>query len=266
LDELNREFYLENQLSYGKKKEENAEIINFPATNASRPEPAAADAVKKPKKKRKNAFLILSDVIFYAAVVFILFTIATSSQNGSPRMFWGYSYFTVLTSSMQSEIPKGSFILVKQVEPGELKVGDDITYIRSDNNTVTHKIINIYTNYADSGELGFQTQGVNNALPDENVVYAQNVVGKVVYSVPRLGAFITNLRANIFYVFLVFGLMILMSFVLRKIFSKPSSPESGDSKRDTGKKSHVKSHVYRAKAVSLLSALMRKRRKLLENT
>ena len=95
------------------------------------------------KKKLRNVFTLLSDMLFYTAISVILLTaFSYDSKSGAPRTFMGYSYFTVLTSSMQSEIPKDSFILVKQTNPKKLKIGDNITYMRNADTSITHKIIN----------------------------------------------------------------------------------------------------------------------------
>jgi len=135
-------------------------------------------------------------------------------------MIMGYSYFTVLTPSMQGEIPKGSFILVKQTDPQGLKVGDNVTYMQNASATITHKIVDIYEDYGDSGARGFQTQGVNNPSPDKEIVYAKNIVGKVMFSLPRAGAVISYLGTHIYIVFIIFGLCILPPLLLRGLFVK----------------------------------------------
>ena len=174
-------------------------------------------------KKKKNLLSVISDILFYSAIITILFSILTSGpNNGAPKTIMGYSYFTVLTSSMQNEIPRGSFILVNdRIDPQELKVGDNITYMRDSTTSITHKIIDIYENYDDSGERGFQTKGVNNADPDKDIVFAVNVVGKVIFHIPKVGAVIDSLKANIYIVFIVFGLFIGLSFLIRLLLLKP---------------------------------------------
>ena|GEM_PF-5209383 len=179
------------------------------------------DQPKKTKKK-KGLLGIISDILFYSAIITILFSILTSGpKDGAPKTIMGFSYFTVLTSSMQDEIPRGSFILVDHTDPRELKIGDDITYMRDAETSITHKIINIYENYDNSGERGFQTKGVNNADPDKDIVYEANVVGKVVFHVPAVGAIIESLKENIYIVFIIFGLFIGFSFLIRLLFVKP---------------------------------------------
>lgn len=217
LDELNRDFIFENHSNEKKDTRENRE----------------AEAPVLSKKKR-GAVAIAADVLFYFAILMILLSAMTSGPNGGePKKFLGFSYFTVLTSSMQNEIPKGAFILVHQTNPEKLKVGDNITYMRDHNTSVTHKVVNVYDNYQGSGIIGFQTKGVNNANPDKEIVEAPNVVGKVIAVVPTLGAVIVSLRANIYLVFIIFGLSVILSFSLRGLFTKPivrAIREAGESR------------------------------------
>jgi signal peptidase len=170
-------------------------------------------------KKNHALFAAISDILFYLAIFTVMLSILISGENeGEPRMFMGYSYFTVLTFSMQDEIPQGSFILVRRKEAGELKTGDNITYMRDVNTAVTHKIIDIYDNYENSGAKGFQTKGVNNVNPDKDIVYESNVVGKVVFVLPGAGAAMSYLRENIYIAFIGFGLFIVLSFLIRRLF------------------------------------------------
>jgi len=192
LDELKREFMLERAACYQTEQQKN----------------------------KRGALVIISDILFYLAILIILFSALIPSSGGSPRGIMGYSYFTVLTSSMQDEIPKGSFILARKTDPQKLAVGDNITYIRDRSATVTHKIVDIYENYQNSGARGFQTKGVNNTGPDKDIVYEANVVGKVILVLPAAGAVIYYLGANIHIVLIFLGLGVIISLAFRALFIK----------------------------------------------
>ena len=210
LSELNREF--QSELSEITEMTETSELSEMTEITEITVE-----------KKKRSIFALISDMLFYLAIFMVLVAILTSApgnNNGKVRMFMGYSYFTVLSPSMQDEIPKGSFILVKKTDPKELKIGDNITFMKDANNSITHKITEIYENYENSGATAFQTKGVNNANPDKDIVYEANIVGKVVFVIPGAGAAISSLRENIYIVFIIFGLCILLSFLLRGLFGK----------------------------------------------
>ena len=176
----------------------------------------------KKRVKKRSIFSFISDILFYLAILTVMFAILTSgTKDGLPRTFLGkYSYFTVVSPSMQNELPVGSFILVKKIDPYKLQIGDNITFMRDANTSVTHKIIDILENYNNSGARGFQTKGTNNANPDSEIVYEANVIGKVIFNIPKMGAVISELRANIYIVFIVFGVFIVAAFILRWLFSQ----------------------------------------------
>jgi signal peptidase len=122
--------------------------------------------------------------IFYTLLIAALFTVIiyiASSSPGTPRVIFGHSFLRVLSPSMQSELPEGSLIIVKETDPDILEIGDNITFLEENNTSTTHKIMQIYENYTEDGQRGFLTQGTENVWPDRDIVIAQNVVGRVVF-------------------------------------------------------------------------------------
>ncbi len=195
-------------------------------------------AHKSPKRSR--GVRIFSNVIFYMVVftLLILTVFMALAGGGGSRPILGYSFFSVLTESMQSEIPRGSLIIVRSVDAETIEIGDDITYRISDESTVTHRVISLFENYAESGERGFETQGIENASPDPNIVYESKVVGVVVFSIPGLGFFLTFIGQNIWILFASFGLFISAFFVVRFLRKKRGGREDAypdfDRKRKRG--------------------------------
>jgi signal peptidase len=175
-----------------------------------------------PGKRRIQVISIVSDVFFYVAILIIFIQILTSDgTSGAPKMIFRYSFFTVVSESMQDEIPKGSFIVVRRTEPAQLSIGDNITYMRDSSTSVTHQIIDIYEDFQGGGSRGFQTKGVNNLNPDPGIVHESNVLGKVVFVIPVAGAIISYLNTNILLLVVIFVLCIILSFSLRGLFAKP---------------------------------------------
>jgi signal peptidase I len=94
---------------------------------------------------------------------------------------------TVLTSSMEPGLPPGTLLIVRPVEPADIRIGDVVTYqIRSgEPDVITHRVTAITTTAA--GELSFALQGDNNGAPDPDPVRAVQVQGRLWYSLPYLG-------------------------------------------------------------------------------
>ena len=102
------------------------------------------------------------------------------------RLF-GLQVYTVLSGSMEPQYHVGSIIYVKEVEPSELKVGDAISFLLSENTVATHRIIEILPDENDPNVIRFRTKGDNNDIEDTNPVHCNNVLGKVVGTIPLLG-------------------------------------------------------------------------------
>ena len=197
LGELNREFALDAQ---------------FGGHESEAPK---AQWKRKMRGVPKIVLIILPCVVILAAML-----IATAFYGSeSPKTIMGYSFFTVLTSSMQNEIPKGSLIVAQRTEPRRLMVGDNITYIKGEGVTVTHKIVNTYENFRNSGSRGFQTKGVNNDSPDRELVYEKSVIGKVVLTLPVVGAVLTYFGDNINVILIILAIFAITVILLR-IFQK----------------------------------------------
>ena len=166
-------------------------------TKAAAPEPAPDHTNATPVQKKRKLPFSMGDAVFYlvliAVVVGVLFFLG---NEGGPKSFAGYSVFTVLSGSMESEIPKGSLVVTKQVDSSELQIGDDITYLSNPTTTITHRIVGITERYADTGQRAFQTQGVMNSTPDKQPVPAANVVGKVIYHSLFLGKVASFLKEH----------------------------------------------------------------------
>lgn len=103
-----------------------------------------------------------------------------------PRATHG-SALTVLTGSMTPDIPVGSVVIVRPVDPGTLKVGDIATYQVAPGKAeyITHRIVRINTHK--SPEV-FTFKGDANRGPDINPVPAGAIRGQVWFHVPYLGA------------------------------------------------------------------------------
>ena len=94
---------------------------------------------------------------------------------------------TVLTSSMEPGLPPGTLLIVRPVEPGDIRIGDVVTYqIRSgEPDVITHRVIAI--TMTESGERTFTVQGDNNGAPDADPVREDQLQGRLWYSVPYVG-------------------------------------------------------------------------------
>ena len=187
---------------------------------------------QKPKSKGAT---ILGNIAFYGLLVALVLGafLLKSHSSGAPFTFAGHAAFTVLTSSMEDTYPKGSLVVTKSVEPQELQIGDDITFMISQNSSVTHRIIGIIESYQNTGQRAFETKGTMNENPDKEPAIAANVVGKVIFCSVLLGqiaAFITkNWPFMLFLIVVLFGLVAFLKWNM----SRPDEPEGKKAKEAT---------------------------------
>ena len=101
-----------------------------------------------------------------------------------PRLF-GCQIYHVISGSMEPAIPTGSVVYVKEVEADNIETNDVIAFY-SDTDSgaiITHRVV---SNRIVSGE--FVTKGDANDAEDVTPVSYDRLLGKVVLSVPYLGA------------------------------------------------------------------------------
>lgn len=146
------------------------------------------------KKRVKRIFNILFAVFCVIACVLISIT---AYQKITGKTVIPYSVLWVLTDSMEGTIPARSYILVKEIEPDEIEVGDVITFrsresaIRGELNT--HRVVDII---GDNEE--FVTKGDKpGSVTDSMHVLPEDVVAVYVRNMPVLTFFGRLFTSNV---------------------------------------------------------------------
>lgn len=116
-----------------------------------------------------------------------------------------------MSGSMEPNYPVGAMIYVKPVNYYDLKTGDVISYVASDDKTVvTHRIVEIEVDKQDSNVWRFKTKGDANDVADSKLVHYKNVVGTPVAVIPLIGYFVHNIQQPPgVYIALVVGTLLL---------------------------------------------------------
>ena len=132
----------------------------------------------------------------------------------------GLQPFVVLSGSMEPTYHVGSLIYVKSVDYKELKVGDPITFMISQDTVVTHRIIEVLADEEDPNTIRYFTQGDANEQPDGTSVHYKNIIGKPVFSIPYLG-YVSNYIQNPpgKYIAISGGAILILLVFLPDIFS-----------------------------------------------
>lgn len=93
---------------------------------------------------------------------------------------------TVLSGSMEPVLSPGDVVVVRPVAADDLRTGDVVTFqpVSDDPSLVTHRVVGIGS--TGGGDRVFTTRGDANGADDDPVT-ADQVMGRVVYSVPLVG-------------------------------------------------------------------------------
>ena len=126
----------------------------------------------------KKALNIIKTVITWLIVVLavgmMIFTIVSvTTFDRNDRALFGYKMYIVRSDSMSAtDFSAGDLILVKEVDPATLQVGDIVAFTSQNSanfgETVTHKIRSLTTD--DKGQPAFVTYGTTTGTDDETVV------------------------------------------------------------------------------------------------
>lgn len=138
-------------------------------------------------------------VVAVAAFMMVFTIISVTTFNRADRSLFGRKAFIVLSDSMsKTDFNAGDLVLVKEVDPSTLQVGDIIAYTSQNSGnfgeTVTHKIRALTTN--ENGEPGFITYGTTTDTDDETVVTYPFVLGKYTGRLAGVGKFFMFLKTT----------------------------------------------------------------------
>ncbi|MBQ6501573.1 MAG: signal peptidase I [Mogibacterium sp.] len=134
-------------------------------------------------KERNVRSRLLGRLVIACGIFMMLFVVAACLTIIGPKIA-GYDSHVVVSGSMEPTIPVGSIVYSKKEDPALLRVGDVIVFINESRGTtpITHRIV---TNNPATRII--TTKGDNNEKKDADVVTYDNVLGKVVAHVERIG-------------------------------------------------------------------------------
>jgi len=198
------------------------------------------DVPLKQKSAAMKTLNMASSVIFYGVMIAIVLGVAMFSMSSNPNLtFMGYRAYAVRTPSMtpQEDSPPGGFragdmIIVQVVQPRELNVGDVVTFMPSSDPNVylTHRVVEIkhelngqrHPYYPDPNAFFLVTHGDANPSRDPPI-RSETVVGRSVFVIPRVGAFVEFAQANIWLILVIIGSGV-GSIALLKVYLRQPAP------------------------------------------
>jgi len=184
--------FFENQINLIENQAPNTPSSNIDLTKSKH-------YIVKIVKKKEPFIKFIMGVLSYALFIWLLLigiTLLIYVLDIKIRAAKGdysaptFNAYVVLTGSMLPEIQVRDVVVTKKVDAEKLKEGDVITFASADSRflgtIITHRIIK---KNPPSGTEGytFQTRGDNNNVADSALVPENNIYGKVILKIPKLG-------------------------------------------------------------------------------
>ena len=160
----------------------------------------------------KKIFIKIFYIFIISVVVLELIFVGKTiiEPNKTPSIF-GIKTFCIISGSMEPNI-KINDVVIKEVPQEELKIGDIISFV-VDGETITHRINNI--EITQKGEIKYITKGDANNIEDEDKITFEDIEGKYIGKIPKIGRIMLLLRSKIVFIII---LIILIGTII--IFRK----------------------------------------------
>ncbi|MGN1334399.1 MAG: signal peptidase I [Anaerovoracaceae bacterium] len=167
---------------------------------------------------KKVASVVLSVILWVVILLAALFAFTTLATKDSTNVasLAGFTPLTVESDSMAPTFHSGDLIIIKSVDPANLKEGDIITFhtiIMNEYALNTHRIAEIKEV---NGIRSYVTKGDNNDLEDTHLIADGDIVGKYVLRLPYMGNVMHFLSSSTG--FLVVIVLPMLIFFLYQIY------------------------------------------------
>lgn len=175
--------------------------------------------------KNNKIFKISSFIIktlFSIAMIGFIFSVLLQRFSNNRLSVLNLRMFTVVSGSMEPKYNIGDVLIAKEIDPEDIKVGDNISYLGTQNNfkdkVITHEVIKIEN---ENGRYYFHTKGLANLVEDP-LVSEEQIFGKVIYKSFIISLIYKIVSTNIgFYLFIIVPILyIIGSEILSTLLEK----------------------------------------------
>ena len=165
------------------------------------------DKIEKKKKRAITLIKIFNILIFLIIVPILIYNITLIIkyiQNPSETPdFFGFKTYEIVSRSMEDTINKNDIIVVKKVDKNEINENDIISFDNG-NEIITHRIVEIENI---NGQTLYTTKGDNNRFEDDEKISFEQIEGKYVFKLSKLG-YLMNFLKNRYFLIILFIILI----------------------------------------------------------
>lgn len=168
------------------------------------------DKISSKIKTQKRTKKVLKYILLSFLIVLFIVNLILSFEENTHVL--GIYMFNIVSESMEPTFNVNDLVVVKKVDTSELNDGDIITF-ENDGKVISHRILKISKN---RNGVKIQTKGDNNEVQDPYELTAEQVYGKVVFSIEKLGRFVTYIQnAKGFLNIVIFAIIVYILVSLR---------------------------------------------------
>ncbi|NJD98567.1 signal peptidase I [Thermococcus sp. LS1] len=183
--------------------------------------------------KCRDILSILTYVLLFVVVLVVVL-----------KFVFGFQYVVILTDSMEPKIHPNDLVITYPSH--DVHVGDIILYrIEIGNSTyrILHRVIEINTD--ENGQIYYITKGDNRERPDPWVVYPDQVIGKPLLVIPKIGVIWYYTPLIILGLILIFVASLAYDLAWAFLEEPPIRPKSKKADLMVTRRKKIKIHHYR---------------------
>ena len=165
------------------------------------------DKTERKKKRTITLIKIFNVVILLIIVPILIYNITIiikyiQNPKETPD-FLGFKTYEIVSRSMEDTINKNDIIVVKKVDKNEINENDIISFDNG-NEIITHRIVDIENI---NGQTLYTTKGDNNRFADDEKISFEQIEGKYVFKLSKLG-YLMNFLKNRYFLIILFIILI----------------------------------------------------------
>ena len=165
------------------------------------------DKIERKKKRAITLIKIFNVVILLIIVPILIYNITIiikyiQNPKETPD-FLGFKTYEIVSRSMEDTINKNDIIVVKKVDKNEINENDIISFDNG-NEIITHRIVEIENI---NGQTLYTTKGDNNRFADDEKISFEQIEGKYVFKLSKLG-YLMNFLKNRYFLIILFIILI----------------------------------------------------------
>lgn len=164
--------------------------------------------------------------IWNITTTFLIIVVAIFSMTLVVPKVLGVNMYVILSGSMEPSYQTGGVVFVEDTDRNDIKINDVVTYRVNGNTIVTHRVVDIVD---EEDEISYITKGDANSEADNNCVYPENIIGKVMFTIPYLGYAISYIQQPPgMYVAIALGISVMLMMMLSDLIFSDDKKTGGE--------------------------------------